>query len=394
MKGWSEITVADLGKVVTGKTPSKDHPEEWGNEVLFLTPTDYNYCHKYVYNTLRKLSSIGKNNHKQRLIPKKSIMVTCIGSDMGKTLISKYETVTNQQINSIIINDRYYDVDFIYYLFRNIENELKLLGGDGSAVPILNKSDFSNIIVEIPTKDEQRAIAAVLSNLDDKIDLLQRQNATLEAMAEALFRQWFVVEAKEDWEEKSLQDEFNIFIGRTPPRKEQKCFSFENGEKWISIKDMGAPGIFISDSSEYLTQQAINTYKIPLIPKNTVVLSFKMTVGRVKITTAPMYSNEAIACFVPNSTTYLPKEFLYLFLKQYKFDELGTTSSIVTAINSNMIKNIIFKLPPESLLEMFTQQSEKLFAKIRSNQTQIRILEKLRNSLLPKLMSGEVRLEY
>ena len=199
MSEWLETKLGSLGKVVTGKTPSKDNPEDWGSEILFVTPSDYKNYGKYANSSIRLLSNVGAKRQANRLLPQGSILVTCIGSDMGKTAISSESCVTNQQINAIIPNNDIANSDFIYYLTKDLYQTLSSLGSDGTAVPILNKSDFENIDVSIPKLEEQKAIASVLSSLDDKIDLLHRQNTTLERMAETLFRQWFVEEAQEEW---------------------------------------------------------------------------------------------------------------------------------------------------------------------------------------------------
>jgi type I restriction enzyme, S subunit len=122
-----------------------------------------------------------------------------------------------------------------------------------------------------------------------------------------------------------------------------------------------------------------------------VLLSFKMTVGRVAITTEAMLSNEAIAHFRFRPHTPFSVDYLYLFLKQYKYDSLGSTSSIVTAINSTMIKDIEIVVPDTKVMAKFDGVAERLFRKIRCNQIEIRTLEQIRDSLLPKLMSGKVR---
>jgi type I restriction enzyme S subunit len=261
----------------------------------------------------------------------------------------------------------------------------------GAAQQNLNVGLIKNLDILLPPLPEQRAIASVLSGLDDKIDLLHRQNKTLEAMAETLFRQWFVEEADEGWEEVQLKEVTDISIGRTPPRKESQWFSTNPVDvRWISIKDLGNDGVFIFKTSEYLTQEAVNKFNVPVIPKDTVVLSFKMTVGRVAITTEEMLSNEAIAHFKFNNKTPFTKEYLYLFLKLYQYDSLGSTSSIVTAINSTMIKEMEIIIPDNEKMSDFQDNTELLFNKIRQNQKQIHTLEKMRDTLLPKLMSGEV----
>ncbi|MFZ1548001.1 MAG: restriction endonuclease subunit S, partial [Candidatus Nitrotoga sp.] len=222
--------------------------------------------------------------------------------------------------------------------------------------------------------------------------LLHRQNQTLEAMAATLFRQWFVEEAQEDWAVGALKQYVDIGIGRTPPRQEHQWFSENPTDvKWISIKDMGNDGAYIFNTAEYLTRDAVEQFNVPVITENTVVLSFKMTVGRVAITTETMLTNEAIAHFKFRPNTPFTVEYLYLHLKNYQYDLLGSTSSIVTAINSAMIKDMEIKIPCKELMRRFDDVAGGVFMKIRSNQLQIRTLETLRDTLLPKLMSGEVR---
>lgn len=298
--------------------------------------------------------------------------------------------------------------EFLFYLFANQDFvDLAYKGASGTRMP---RADW-NFMFEtewlIPkSKNEQKAIASVLSSLDDKIDLLHRQNKTLEAMAETLFRQWFVParagephaggeEAKEDWKEKMLDEIVDIAIGRTPPRKEFHWFSTNPTDiKWVSIKDLGNSGVFVYDTAEYLTQDAVHTFNIPVIPENTILLSFKMTIGRVGITTEEMLSNEAIAHFVFTEKTPFCKEYLYFFLKLFKYDTLGSTSSIVTSINSRMIKEMEILVPDKNTMSKFEGIVREFFNKIKHNQLQIRTLEKLRDTLLPKLISGEVWVQY
>lgn len=279
---------------------------------------------------------------------------------------------------------------FVYYFLKTLEWEKF---SDKSAVPGVNRNDVHREYISFPHLPEQKAIASVLSSLDDKIDLLHRQNKTLEGMAETLFRQWFVEEAKEDWNVYQLQDLAKLQIGRTPPRKESHWFSDNPIDiKWVSIKDLGADGIFVINSSEYLPMSTIDHFNIPIIPQGTVILSFKMTVGRVGIVIEDMVSNEAIAQF--QIKKYLTTELLYCFLKQFNFDTLGSTSSIVTAVNTALLKGIQIALPEGEVIQAFTRNVKSYFDKVRANQLQIQTLEKLRDTLLPKLMSGEVRVQY
>ena len=314
--------------------------------------------------------------------------------------VSKYklktEALLNQRVGKIISKNNGC-LEFFYYFFKDeeIHNFLANNSSGSANQANISKNDILGILSEIPPLSEQKTIAEVLSSLDDKIDLLHRQNKTLEQMAETLFRQWFVEEAKEDWEKKPLKDVVDIAIGRTPPRKESQWFSTNSNDvKWISIKDMGDDGVFIFNTSEYLTKEAIEKFNIPKIPKDTVVLSFKMTLGRVGITSEEMLSNEAIAHFKFRNETPFTKEYLYLFLKTFPYETLGSTSSIVTSINSRMIKEMIIPILSKKIIYEFKSITEDGFNKIRFNQQQIRTLEKLRDTLLPKLMNGEVRVNH
>lgn len=131
MSEWKEYKLGEIGVVITGKTPSAQNPEDWGNEMLFITPTDYRNYNKYANNSGRKLSSRGINRLKNKVLPPKSLLVTCIGSDMGKVVMSNKECITNQQINSIIPNEKF-DSDFTYYKLIDLYDVLKIHGGDGT----------------------------------------------------------------------------------------------------------------------------------------------------------------------------------------------------------------------------------------------------------------------
>ena len=281
---------------------------------------------------------------------------------------------------------------FLYYALLNVDINPYITG---SVQPKLNQENLFSIPLLIPKSElEQRAIASVLSSIDDKIDLLHRENKTLEAMAETLFKKLFIKEARDYWQKVPLSDVVNITIGKTPPREESHWFSTDpQNIKWTSIKDLGHSDVFVFDTSEYLTLEAVEKFKIPIIPADTVLLSFKLTVGRVRITGEAMASNEAIAHFKFNDKTPFSKEYLYLFLKRLKYESLGNTSSIATAINSSLIKNIEITIPDNITMSIFRKNTEPLFAKIKENEKQIRTLTQLRDTLLPKLMSGEVRVD-
>ena len=305
--------------------------------------------------------------------------------------------VVSQSGMKLTLDNSLADPFFLLYFFKSTLGQNQLLLNEAQVgVPSISSplQSLKSVEVLLPPLPEQKSIAEVLSSLDDKIDLLHRNNKTLEELAETLFRQWFVEEADDSWEVDILDNLFEIGIGRTPPRKEQQWFSTDSKDvKWVSIKDMGSEGVYLDTTSEYLTEDAIMKFHIPVIPPNTVILSFKMTIGRLAITTERMLSNEAIAHFKLKPNTNLFPEFLYLYLKTYRWEQLGSTSSIVESINSQMIKEMVLIIPSSDKLKMFKLVIKPYFEKIRNNQSQLKILETLRDTLLPKLMSGTVKVK-
>jgi type I restriction enzyme, S subunit len=394
---WQTVTLGDVTELVTkGTTPSTLGEGFTTQGVNFIKSEAVSYDGKINKSTFVYISYEMHEKLKRSQLKENDILFSMAGIFLGKTGLVTQEMLpanTNQALAIIRVNPNVATPSFVHYFLRQkstIEYVNNISGQ--SAQPNINFQEIKSIELGLPEIEEQKAIASVLSSLDGKIDLLHRQNTTLERMAETLFRQWFVEEAQEDWEEKLLKEVVDIGIGRTPPRQEHQWFSeSETDVKWISIKDLGNDGAFIFKTSEYLTKAAIIQFNIPVIPKDTVVLSFKMTVGRVAITTEEMLSNEAIAHFKFNTKTPFTKAYLFLYLKTYKYELLGSTSSIVTSINSAMIKEMEITIPNADLMSEFQKVTEPLFEKIKTNQQQIQTLEKLRDNLLPKLISGEVR---
>ena len=379
-----EYKLKDLGIIVTGKTPSSKNPEDWGNEMLFITPSDYKNYHKYANNSERKLSKIGINRLKNKILSPSSILVTCIGSDMGRVVMVKNAGVTNQQINSIMPNNLV-DADYLYYKLVNFHDVIKQLGLGGSAVPIINKSCFENIPIALPPLAEQKRIVSILSALDDKIELNRRINENLEEQAQALFKHWFVEKKQDELVQGVASDFYDITIGKTPPRKEHQWFTKKKQDvTWVSISDMGSSSVYIDESSEHLTQEAVNKFNIVLVPNNTVILSFKLTVGRVAISSGQLTTNEAIAHFKTSNEELV--EYTYLYLKNYNFERLGSTSSIATAINSKIIKTMPWIMPDATTIHDFHIKLNPIFKAIKNKVMENKQLMKLRDALLPYLL--------
>lgn len=178
-----------------------------------------------------------------------------------------------------------------------------------------------------------------------------------------------------------LGDICDIKIGRTPPRKEEQWFSSVNGNKWVSIKDMGNSDKNIYSTSEYLTDEAVARFRIPKIEKGTLLLSFKLTVGRLGFATEDMYSNEAIAQLPVRDAGAVDKDYLYYYLKNFNFDSLSSTSSIATAVNSQTIKKIQINLPDLETQKKIADILGTIDEKIELNRKMNETLEQMGQAL-------------
>ena len=281
--------------------------------------------------------------------------------------------------------------DFLYYVLRtpSFRQDVKDNYGSGSAIPRIILKDFKRMMVSYPSLEKQQAIISVLTAIDSKIQANTEINDNLEQQAMALYRQMFVENNNDARRECRADEYFDISIGKTPPRKEAQWFSMNPTDCiWVSISDMGRCGMYIADSSEYLTHESVDKFNIKVVPDNTVLLSFKLTVGRVAITDGAMVTNEDIAHFKTDKPEI--NEYLYCYLKDFNYQTMGSTSSIATAVNSKIIKAMPFVIPTDAELVSFHSATAPMFEMIKTRQRENTRLAELRDSLLLKLMSGEI----
>ena len=260
----------------------------------------------------------------------------------------------------------------------------------GSLIPHFKKGDFNDLKIPIVEPKLQEFIGNQYFDLSLKIDLLHRQNQTLEAMAETLFRQWFVEEADEGWEEKPLSFYGNIVCGKTPSKKVKKYFDGEI--PFIKIPDMHG-NVFLFDTVDSLTEAGKLSQPKKTLPPKSICVSCIATVGLVSFNIKESQTNQQINSIVPHEDYY--RYYLY-FVMCLSYDLLHAMASGGTAtlnLNTGDFSKIPVLYPSQSVLVTFHKEIEPLFNKIFLNQSQIRTLEKMRDTLLPKLMSGEVRVK-
>ena len=389
--------ISDLGKVITGKTPRTSILENYGGKIPFLTPSD-NLSEKFSPTTSKTLTKIGLNEVKNCLLPSKSICVSCIGSDLGKVVLTKKPTVTNQQFNSIVPNEEN-DADFIYYLMTVVGKHLNYLSKTSTAVPIINKSTFANYEIEIPNIKEQKRIGKILSSLDDKIELNRRINDNLEQQAQALFKSWFVdfepfkkgkfIDSElgmipEGWQVEELGNITNSITEKVGKRTDIKVLSPVNtGELLLS--------------EEYFTKQVYSKTlaKYIMVAPN----DFAYNPARINIGSIGMNTFDFSGCVSPVYVVFrCEKEYHHFFnifkaTKNFKEEvntrAIGGVRQTLSYKDFSLIK-IVY--PPKEAVEQFNKIYSHIMTLIKKNVLENKRLHQTRDTLLPKLMSGELKI--
>lgn len=347
--------------------------------------------------------------------------------------LEKYQEIKSKfgvpQVNDILLtsvgtlgipylvkqDDEFYFKDGNLTWIKNIDNEVlhplylyKWLASEtgrdslreitiGSTQEALTIAGLKTLALSIPTLPEQKAIAAVLSSLDDKIDLLHHQNQTLEAMAQTLFRQWFIEEAREDWEEVTLANLCKVITKGTTPTTLGHSF-VDDGVNFIKAESITDDGGFIKEKFAKINLETHKLLNRSVILKSDVLCSIAGTIGRVAMVEdwiLPANTNQAIAILRTNEQRCFP-QFIYLFLKSSSFQD-AMDGKIVHAVQPNLslgqIGSTNLRLPPYGYLCDFVELVKPMFEKKTMNLIQIQTLTQLRDTLLPKLMSGEIRVE-
>jgi type I restriction enzyme S subunit len=290
--------------------------------------------------------------------------------------------------------------DFLFYFFANWDFVNLADGGEGGTrMPRADWNFLKHTVWNIPTLLEQKSIASILSSLDDKIDLLHRQNATLEKMAETLFRQWFVEEVQEDWEEIKLGSIVEVINGVS-----YKSVDLNSSRTaMVTLKSFDRNGGFRMDGFKEYTG---NYKELHILKEGDLVVAHTditqeadvignpvMVIGNPKYDTM-VFSMDLVK--VTSKDDNYSNEYLYLLMKSNEFKEhcLGySNGSTVLHLSKKAVPEFEMKLPPNNLINDFSKIVKPLVQKQFKNQTQIRTLTALRDTLLPKLMSGEVRVE-
>lgn len=381
-----KVKLGEIGKIVTGCTPSTKKSEYYeSNDYMFVGPSDIKNV-MYVVSSEKYISQKAYEDHKTRFINENSIVVDCIGSDMGNVAIAKENCLTNQQINAITnIDESNYNIRYVYYVLSTMKNYFHLIGTNGSTMPILNKSMFENIEIEVPDIVIQNKIANILSKLDDKVKLNNEINNNLYELCNNLFHEYLdKYESKVEYK-KIVEIAKKVVTGKTPSTANK---DFWDGDiPFITIPDMHNQ-VFTIKTERNITELGAKS----IIPKNSISVSCIATVGLVSINTEDSQTNQQINSIVIENDYDLYFLFEYLS-EQEEYMKSIAGGSTTYNINKNTFENIEVPYLPKDVLIEFNNSVSSMFEKIKLNQYENERLSQLRDALLPKLMNGKIDLD-
>lgn len=373
-----DVKVDSLGHIVTGKTPSKNVAEYFDGEFQFVTPSDLDFKHYYCRTTETTVTEAAQEKHKNQFIPAGSIMFTCIGNTIGKCAIASDDCLTNQQINSVIPHDQN-ESKFIYYFLNHYMDVFRGIGlSGGAATPIINKTDFSKVVLKAPDKLFWPEIGNLLSKYDDLIENNRRRIQLLEESARLLYQEWFIHLRFPGHEQAKITD--GVPEGWSKEPLENLLILQRGFDLPVSKRIEGSVPIYASTG--------INGFhNVAKVKGPGVVTGRSGSLGTV------MYVAKD---YWPLNTTLWVKEFkktspifaTYL-LRAMKLEGYNGGAAVPT-LNRNDVHKVDVLCPESKLMNEFEIQVENIFKQIDKLKEYNEKLAQARDLLLPKLMSGEL----
>lgn len=378
------VKISDIGEVVGGSTPSTKNPQNYDGNISWITPKDLaGYNKIYIYNGERNISERGYNSCSTKLLPKNSILFSS-RAPIGYVAITAKELCTNQGFKSIIPNEKV-NYKFLYYLLRYNKDYIASKGS-GSTFKEISGNVMKNIELLIPKEiNAQRKIAKILFDIDSKIEKNNQINDNLLEICNCIFHN-FLEKNKENVVYKKITDiAKNVITGKTPSTSNNQ---FWNGDiPFITIPDMHNQ-VFTIETERYITRLGAKS----LIPKNSISVSCIATIGLVSITAEESQTNQQINSII------IDKDYDLYYLYEYLSEQTDFMKSIAGGsttynINKNMFENMEVPYLPNQEMIKFNNNVSSMFEKILENEKENKALEQLRDTLLPKLMNGEIDLE-
>lgn len=380
------INIGDLGTIITGKTPPTTNKNYYGDYAVFIKPTDISEQSKYTYDTEEMYSKLAAEKYKSSLIPEGAICVPCIGTIGTKMTMAPCNCYTNQSINSIVCGENY-DNEYVYYLIKNFLPGIKAYNlGTASGREYVSKSNFEKIeLVAEQDINIQKRIGVILSRYDSLIENYQKQIKLLEEAAQRLYKEWFVdlhfpghentkiVDGvPEGWEKKPVDSIYSIKYGKNLSTK----LISESGDFPV----YGANGVI-----GYYDKANCNEQVVLITSRGNGSGDVLMTYHKDTFIT-----NNSFIVSPLEDYSYCQLPFTYQFLKNANFRAVRTGAAQPQLTNQS-IHTVDVVLPTQKLISAYCKKSIYNNESIIYLKNQIRLLTEARDRLLPKLMSGEIK---
>lgn len=383
------VKISEIGKIITGNTPSTKEEGNYGGDIPFIRVSDFS-DDIYIGNTEKTLTEKGAGEVKNKELPENAVMVSCIGSGLGKTAMADRKCFTNQQINSVIPSNDYHPW-YVYYSLTTEQEKFQNYAG-GSAQPILSKTKFGNIEVEVHGDYEmQRKIGNTLRRFDEKKNINENINNCLEEIAQTLYKSYFVDfdpynefkqselgEIPAGFEVKTISEFAHIILGNSPKSE----YYNENGEGLPFFQGSKNFGVRYPEVEKWCTK------KKKVAKNGDVLISIRAPVGDVNRAMRKSVVGRGVTALRMKEHS---NEFLYHLLKANKQNwEKYKSGTTFNSINKTDIQEFPVALPPEEHIEKFNNMVKPMAEKFRKNVKENENLVRLRDTLLPKLMSNEI----
>ena len=397
---WHYIKLGEFCKIIMGQSPPSLTYNKLGEGLPFFQGVkDFGrmYPTKRVYCTAdtRKIAYSGD-------------VLLSVRAPVGEVNVASEKCMIGRGLAALRVktgnND---DQRFLYYLMLFNKKFWRQLHS-GTTFEEITKSDIENLEISIPQDSSERGkIADILGSLDDKIELNYEMNKTLEAIAQAIFKNWFVdfepfkdelvyneeldKEAPRSWEIASIAKIADIYLGGTPRTSEP---DYWNGNiKWASAKDVAnTSGLYVFETEKTITEEGLNNSNTKVLPAYTIVITARGTVGEIRFLGEPMAFNQT--CYGLLSKEGVSSYWLFNALKTaIKEMKSLTYGTVFDTITMRTFEELKFPKPPAKIVEEFTRTVEPIYELIKINEQESITLAQIRDTLLPKLLSGEIRVK-
>ena len=371
-KEYPLLSLGSFSNMKYGKMPKKDMVKENGKYPVFSGYRIVGYCDEC-------------NLDKQQLI----VVARGVGGTGDVKLSPGACFLTNLSI-AVIIDENIALKQYLFYYFQ--KHNLRYLDS-GSAQSQITIADLKNIVLPIPPLEIQSKIVEILSSFDDKIELNNKINENLERQAQAFYQELFVDKANSDWKQGTISDLGTVVGGSTPSKAKPEYYT-ETGIAWITPKDLSInKSKFISHGENDITELGLRNSSATVMPKGTVLFSSRAPIGYIAIAAGEVTTNQGFKSVIPKPE--IGTAFVYYFLKHnFPVIEGMASGSTFKEVSGSTMKRVPAPLPDSETLIRFNDFCKPVFAQQQILEEQNRSLEALRDSLLPKLMSGEIDVSY